>query len=82
MCAYWQNDKSSGYSGFDNKSYSRGDNVPDDKKDVTTGEQGGGNATDPWDIPSIPNTFIGESRGGQKPQAEPSDKGQQRPIKP
>lgn len=56
--------------------------MPDDKKDVTTGEQGGGNATDPWDIPSIPNTFIGESRGGQKPQAEPSDKGQQRPIKP
>ena len=60
----------------------KGDNVPDDKKDVTTGEQGGGNATDPWDIPSIPNTFIGESKRGAETASEPSDKGQQRPIKP
>ena len=40
-----------------------------------TGSNNGNTSVDPWDIPSIPNSPIGESRGEEKfPQERPKKK--------
>lgn len=40
-----------------------------------TGNNNGNTSVDPWDIPSIPNTVVGESRGEEEiPQDRPKKK--------